>query len=972
MYSKNLNYSKGIKQALFKLYLFYSKDQTDQSNFVNEVLRKEKFKTSEVNKATTAQFQLISNARGSDPEFYKFLEVCSKEFRIFFEYLISFQELHESGKFFKANKVKEISIKDLSDLESLIVESYETSYKSAVIKFRKIIDLHIKNNEISEAKNTLSLLELDLTDEFDDYKEKIQTAATSSEVIEIAKNSELLSVKDDLKDINITSEDKPVIARLIEDRLKESLDTDEINDDQAMTLITNVKHQIISARAGSGKTTTIRNKIKLLYKLNKIQEDEFIFLAFNKDVRKKVSKGLAEDLKKNPKEIKSKNVHTFHSFAQQIALQRIGDKDVVEGRAQKEFYNKIYLKAFDDDIFNSTFIKYLSSITSPSIDSLERFDRAAFTSDEDYFRVRSEAPLLTLDNIAVKSLGEKLIGDFFFEHDQKYTYEPSIYLYEENVVYRPDFTLNFLADAQGKKIYIENWGIHDPNCGVSENHTAPFDLETYKEERLQKLNYWNKKTEHTLLEIFLNDIYGTTKYAEIKAKTFNEIKENFYKLFHQKIYDLTGKKLKRLSQEDVMQKMENIFESKVLESLISYMQNVKNNRIDPEKLDKKIQHYSDELSDRSKAFLEMGSLFRRIVHHEKIGAKVLEFADYIELAIQELERGNSLHLIKNLKYLFVDEFQDTNEGFLKLIKTILKINPTIQLIVVGDDWQSINSFMGAKVSIFDSFEEIFSPSERNFIVTNFRSGQEIVNYGNMIMKGKGKAAKSFTPNGVGEVSYIDIHSVFNDLTFEERKTYNTFLDQEKNKYDDNFKLAKYNKFLTEEIFKIIKNQLIQASNSSSISIYDFRKEIFLLCRTKKINNEDVESHLLRLIIMRVVKKLTEINIKEGRKELEVHLNKLIQFKTIHTVKGDEADIVFLLEANSRMFPLNHPDRELSAIFCEDPSQHKSIFDEEERRLLYVAATRAENHLYVISSPSDQSVFMPIRSYTPVNETEKIN
>ena len=80
-------------------------------------------------------------------------------------------------------------------------------------------------------------------------------------------------------------------------------------------------------------------------------------------------------------------------------------------------------------------------------------------------------------------------------------------------------------------------------------------------------------------------------------------------------------KIKTTSQEDVMQKMENIFESKVLESLISYMQNVKNNRIDPEKLDKKIQHYSDELSDRSKAFLEMGSLFRRIVHHEKIKRK---------------------------------------------------------------------------------------------------------------------------------------------------------------------------------------------------------------------------------------------------------------------------------------------------------------------------------------------------------------
>ena len=73
-----------------------------------------------------------------------------------------------------------------------------------------------------------------------------------------------------------------------------------------MTLITNVKHQIISARAGSGKTTTIRNKIKLLYKLNKIQEDEFIFFCFNKDVRKKVSKGLAEDLKKEPQRTNQK------------------------------------------------------------------------------------------------------------------------------------------------------------------------------------------------------------------------------------------------------------------------------------------------------------------------------------------------------------------------------------------------------------------------------------------------------------------------------------------------------------------------------------------------------------------------------------------------------------------------------------------------------------------------------------------
>ena len=86
-------------------------------------------------------------------------------------------------------------------------------------------------------------------------------------------------------------------------------------------------------------------------------------------------------------------------------------------------------------------------------------------------------------------------------------------------------------------------------------------METYKKERLQKLTYWNQKTDQTLLETFLDDIYGTVNYGEVKAKTFQQIKEDFYKLFHQKIYDLTGEHLKRLSQEEVMKKMENIFES---------------------------------------------------------------------------------------------------------------------------------------------------------------------------------------------------------------------------------------------------------------------------------------------------------------------------------------------------------------------------------------------------------------------------
>ena len=151
MHSKNLKYSRGIKQALFKLYLFYSKDKTDQSNFVNEVLRGEKLKSSAVNKATTAQFQLISNARGSDAEFNKFLETCSNEFKIYFKYLLNIEKLNEKGNFFESTALKKRSIKEFPDLESEVVKYFESSYKSAVIRFKKNIESHIKNNEISEA-----------------------------------------------------------------------------------------------------------------------------------------------------------------------------------------------------------------------------------------------------------------------------------------------------------------------------------------------------------------------------------------------------------------------------------------------------------------------------------------------------------------------------------------------------------------------------------------------------------------------------------------------------------------------------------------------------------------------------------------------------------------------------------------------------------------------------------------------------
>ena len=202
----------------------------------------------------------------------------------------------------------------------------------------------------------------------------------------------------------------------------------------------------------------------------------------------------------------------------------------------------------------------------------------------------------------------------------------------------------------------------------------------------------------------MDDVYGNNVNPN---KDFASFKENFYKVLNSKLEKLTGKKFNRLSEEQVMEKVSKIFESRILGSLSTYIQNVRNNQITPEQLNLKINKFENVLTRRAKAFLDLGHEFRRAIHTEKHHAKVIEYADSIELAGNAIEAGTNLELVKDKKYLFVDEFQDTNFGFMRIINAIVNVNPEINVVCVGDDWQSINSFMGARTSIYHSLDKYF-------------------------------------------------------------------------------------------------------------------------------------------------------------------------------------------------------------------------------------------------------------------------
>lgn len=133
-------------------------------------------------------------------------------------------------------------------------------------------------------------------------------------------------------------------------------------------------------------------------------------------------------------------------------------------------------------------------------------------------------------------------------------------------------------------------------------------------------------------------------------------------------------------------------------------------------------------------------------------ANAMDFDDLLVITYRMLKQNEELRqkYADRFKYVFVDEYQDTNFAQQQIVTLLTREHQRI--CVVGDDYQSIYAFRGAKIDNILNFNKIYPDARLFKLEQNYRSTQRIVAAANSLMKHNARQIPKevFSKNEEGE------------------------------------------------------------------------------------------------------------------------------------------------------------------------------------------------------------------------------
>lgn len=142
---------------------------------------------------------------------------------------------------------------------------------------------------------------------------------------------------------------------------------------------------------------------------------------------------------------------------------------------------------------------------------------------------------------------------------------------------------------------------------------------------------------------------------------------------------------------------------------------------------KKIEKYEKEHEEKIWKLVELQAIFE--IYNTTLRERHLyDFNDMINFVLERFREDEALraHYAESYQYIMLDEYQDTNNPQNEIVDLILSYGDMNNIMVVGDDDQSIYRFQGANIENMLDFTAKYSDTKIIVLDKNYRSQQAIL------------------------------------------------------------------------------------------------------------------------------------------------------------------------------------------------------------------------------------------------------
>ncbi len=324
--------------------------------------------------------------------------------------------------------------------------------------------------------------------------------------------------------------------------------------------------------------------------------------------------------------------------------------------------------------------------------------------------------------------------------------------------------------------------------------------------------------------------------------------------------------------------------SAIEELLVQFISNARSLRLGPEEIRQRLA----QTTPRVHHFGLLGVAF--LQHYEAALAEEtrVDFSDMLHRAADLLEAGKNP--LPKFQHILVDEFQDTSAAMARFLKALV-VTDQAKLFAVGDDWQAIYGFAGGDVDHIVNFEKHFGPASTTMMNVNYRSPAVIVEAGSALIAHNPNQIKKVVVVSSPERGEAFVHEVPDD--------------------DDELVAATI--------------RLIQQERQRCKP-----EDILVLSRT---------NHLLEPVVEACRRNRIPVADAFGNRQG-------VRILSGHKAKGLEASVVIVVNASDHL--LGFPSKVENPDVLEPVRMSRGNDAAEERRLFYVAITRAMSRLHLIA------------------------